>query len=286
MEPESGGTNLAFLTCMLAGISAQADFEGTPALRYATALAVRDGFELSLYVFAPAVDSPAQLSSSAALDWLERETARSEELSLSTFQRARRLIAEAGVGLVADHAPMPGRDPVPFLHAARVHDLTVLDAARPDDAPARNAVESALFDTGRPLLIIPPQGAQPPPRRVLIAWDGSARSARAVKEAMPFLRLADKVTALTVTDEKDLSLMTSGAALEAYLARHGIGCALAALSGKAGSAAELIRSFAVSEAMDMLVMGAFVHSRLRQAILGGVTRSLLDDCPLPLLTAH
>ncbi|MDH6230550.1 nucleotide-binding universal stress UspA family protein [Mesorhizobium soli] len=218
------------------------------------------------------------------MDWVERETARSEELSLSTRQAARLLIAEAGVELVADNAP--GRGPVPFLHAARVHDLTVLDAAGPDAAPARNAIESALFDTGRPLLIIPPQGAQPPPRRILIAWDGSARSARAVKEAMPFLRLADNVTALTVTDEKDLSLMTPGADLKAYLARHAIGCELATLSGKADSAAVLIRSFAASEAMDMLVMGAFVHSRLRQAILGGVTTSFLDDCPLPLLTAH
>ena len=284
MELESGGANLAFLTCMLAAVTARADFEGTPALRYATALAARDGFELSLYVFAPAVDSPAQLSSTAALDWVERETARSKELSLSTLQVARRLIAEAGVKLVADHAP--GRDPVPFLHAARVHDLMALDAAGPDGAPARNVIDSALFDTGRPLLIIPPQGALPWPRRILIAWDGSARSAHAVKEAIPFLRLADKVTALTVADDKDLSRMTPCADLKTYLARHGIGSELAILSGKAGSAAELIRSFAVSEAMDMLVMGAFVHSRLREAVLGGVTRSFLDDCPLPLLTAH
>ncbi|PSJ56684.1 universal stress protein [Mesorhizobium soli] len=274
------------MTCMLAGISAQADFEGTSALRYATALAARDGFELSLYVFAPAVDSPAQLSSTAALDWEERETARSEELSRSTLQAARELIAGAGVGLFADYASSPGHGPVPFLHAARVHDLTVLDAAGPDNAPARNAIESALFDSGRPLLIVPAQGALQPPRRILIAWDGSARSGRAVKEAMPFLTLADKVTALTVTGEKDLSQMTPGAGLKTYLARHGIGCELAALSGKAGDAADLIRRFAASEAMDMLVMGAFVHSWLREAILGGVTRSFLGDCPLPLLMAH
>lgn len=274
------------MTCVLLAISAQVNFEETAALRYAAAIGAQDNFELSLYIFSPAVEYPGQMDRKAALDWLDRETGRSEKLSLSTLESATQLSARAGVQVISSYVRSPKYDHATFLQAARVHDLIVLDAAGPNDVSAKNAIESVLFDSGRPLLLIPEQCAAFSCRRILIAWDGSSRSARAVKDALPFLMRSEAVVVLTVADEKDLSLMTPGANLKTYLARHGIDCQLVTLSGKAGDAAEVIRDFAARDSIDMLVMGAFVHSRLREVFLGGVTRSFLDDCPWPLLIEH
>lgn len=286
MDSKKGNKNPDSVTCLLAGIPAREEFEGTAALRHAIALATRPAFELALYVFPPAVESPTQLTSASALDWVERETTRSAQLSLTTLQNARRLVAEAGVELVADYASVPSRDPVPFLNVTRVNDVTVLDAADTVHGLARNAIEDALFDSGRPLLVVPRQGALPPCRRIMIAWDGSRSSARVIKDALPFLKLSESVVALTVTGEKDPSSIAPGANLQNYLGRHGIDCELATLPKRTGDTAELIRAFSIGEGIDMLIMGAFVHSRLREAILGGVTRSFLDDCPWPLLIEH
>jgi nucleotide-binding universal stress UspA family protein len=121
---------------------------------------------------------------------------------------------------------------------------------------------------------------------VAIAWDGSAASARAVKDALPLLSGAETVVAVTVEGEKDLSGMAPGAELAAYLACHGVDCKLATLVANYRDVGERLRLFVAEEAIEMIVMGAFVHSRLRQTLLGGVTQSLLDRPPVPLFLAH
>jgi nucleotide-binding universal stress UspA family protein len=149
------------------------------------------------------------------------------------------------------------------------------------------AIEDAIFDSGRPVLVIPPNGGKPAPLRVAIAWDGSARVARAVNDALTFLRHADLVVAVTITGEKDLSNMAPGADLVAYLAKEGVAdCKLAPLSAKQADVAAKLRLFVAEEDIEMIVMGAFVHSRFREAVLGGVTRSMLEDMPVPLLLSH
>jgi nucleotide-binding universal stress UspA family protein len=173
-----------------------------------------------------------------------------------------------------------------FLQLARVNDVTVLDAAHQHSGVARTVIEDALFETGRPVLVVPRAKVSLLPRHIAIAWDGSARASRAVKDAMPFLTAAQRVSVITVTGEKDLSRMAPGADLATYLFRHGIDCRLETLATVHGDVGRALRGFVANEGAELLVMGAFVHARLRQAILGGVTRSLLDECPVPLMLAH
>lgn len=173
------------------------------------------------------------------------------------------------------------------MRLARVNDVTILDAAGAGDNVQAAAIEDVLFDSGRPILVIPQTGGEAAPRRIAIAWDGSARSARAVADALPFLQQAEAVFVLTVTGEKDLSRMAPGADLSTHLVQHGVyEPRMETLSAIEGDVAARLRKFARDESIDMLVMGAFVHSRFRQAILGGVTRSLLDEVPVPLFMAH
>jgi nucleotide-binding universal stress UspA family protein len=167
-----------------------------------------------------------------------------------------------------------------------VHDVTVLDAASAG-TQGREAMEDALFDSGRPVLVVPKHGGSPRPRRIAIAWDGSARAARAASDALMFLKSAELVVAVTVSGEKDLSRMAPGADLASWLAGHAVPqCKLATLAARRADVAARLRLFVAEEEIDMIVMGAFVHSRFRQAVLGGVTHSLLDDTPVPLFMSH
>jgi nucleotide-binding universal stress UspA family protein len=264
-------------TCILVGIPAQAKFAETAALRYATELATGCKAPISLIVFPPAIHQHSTGGATVADE-------QGHKPASATVDGASRFISHVGVDLVAQHSPSDGH--TLFAQLARVHDVTVLDTAE-SGSPGRAAIRDALFDSGRLVLVIPPQGGRPVPRRIAIAWDGSARAARAVSDALMFLRTAELVVAVTVSGEKDLSHMAPGAGLAAYLARHDVGdCKLATLSAKQADVAARLRLFVAEEDIEMIVMGAFVHSRLREAMLGGVTRSMLDDAPLPLFLAH
>jgi nucleotide-binding universal stress UspA family protein len=259
---------------MLVGLSSQSTFRETAALRFATRLAADNGSVLSLCVF------PSVFDSRAAGAPAEEE---GQPLASITLHGAGKFIAHAGVELICEHAA--SEPSTRFAQLARVHDGSVLDAAEAGEA-GREAIEDALFDSGRPVLVVPKHGGRPDPRRIAIAWDGSARAARAVGDALMLLRSAEMVVAVTVTGEKDLSRMAPGADLASYLSVHGIDCKLATLAARQADVAERMRLFVAEEDMDMIVMGAFVHSRFREAILGGVTRSLLDHGPVPLFMAH
>ena len=274
--------------CILVGISSEGEAKATPALHQAIDLAKAEKAALSLYVFAPRLREPSPMSGVAASTWLAEESERLEKFtSEATRRRALDIVGQAGLDVVSEHPHSPfesrsGR----FVQLARVHDLTILDAADISDTPQRTIIEDVLFDSGRPALLIPSHSGTVRPRRIAIAWDGSARSARAVKDALPLLAFAEAVVAVTVEGEKDLSRMAPGADLASYLARHGVECKLATLAAEARDAAQRLRLFITDEDMDMIVMGAFVHSRFQQAILGGFTRSLIDEPPVPLFMAH
>lgn len=273
--------------CMLLCLPAQDPFQETPALGYATALAAGHGTGLSLHIFSPAVASPFPITTDAAFDWPEWENTREANLVSSTARAAATFIEQAGIDLFETPTRLPLERPgASFLHLARVHDLTILDAGNKTERVVQNAIEDALFDSGSPVLLIPASYKPVLPRCIVIAWDGSTRSARAVKDALPLLGMAETVVAVTVTGDRKLSKTAPGAHLVSYLACHGIDCRFVTLEGREGDAADHLRQFVAGQSADLLVMGAFVHSRWREAVVGGVTRAFLDDCSLPLFMAH
>lgn len=162
-------------------------------------------------------------------------------------------------------------------------DLIVTRRAGDDDPAARSTLEAALLETGRPILV-PPRTAMPAAfERVAIAWKATAQAARAVTAAMPFLMRAKQIVVVTVDEEPDAG--DDAERLVRNLAWHGLNATRERLApGAHGAAASLLA--ALTGRADLLVMGGFGHSQLREWIFGGFTQHVLADAPLPVLMAH
>jgi nucleotide-binding universal stress UspA family protein len=168
----------------------------------------------------------------------------------------------------------------------RVFDIIVL--ARPGDewqSPSMITLESALFESGRPVLIAPPNSPRSLGTNVLIAWNNSTEQARTTADAMPLLRLADRITILTV--EGATVAGPSGEQMAHSLKMNGIAADTITMkpAGKR-SAGETILTKAEELGCDLIIKGAYTQSRLRQMIFGGTTRHILANAKLPVLMAH
>jgi nucleotide-binding universal stress UspA family protein len=174
-----------------------------------------------------------------------------------------------------------------FAQVARRFDLSVLGQARPEGGPGEELmIEGALFESGRPLVIVPfiqKQGLTL--ERVLICWDGSSRAARAIGDALPFLQRARAVELVMVNEHGKLEQVT-GANMAAHLLRHGIAVEIRRLSAGDIDIHDVLLSYAADRSADFIVMGGYGHSRLREFILGGVTRGILRSMTAPVLMSH
>ncbi|TPW26474.1 universal stress protein [Pararhizobium mangrovi] len=168
---------------------------------------------------------------------------------------------------------------------ARTFDLTVVGRSEPRVAgPRSTTLDAALFDSGRPILIAPPEAPSSIATRIVIAWNQSTETARTVAFAMPVLKAAEEVVVLTV--EGSHVPGPSGEDLVAYLRAHGIVARkVAATPGKRGPG-ETILAEAEALGADLVVKGAFTQSRLRQIIFGGATQHILTETKLPIFMAH
>jgi nucleotide-binding universal stress UspA family protein len=167
----------------------------------------------------------------------------------------------------------------------RVFDLIVLGRPGPEPQnPRMPPLETALFDSGRPVLVVPPSVPQTLARNVLVAWNGSTEQARTNAFAIPLLRLADKVTVLTV--EGGTTPGPSGEEAARHLRRNGIKATALTVKLGARTSGEIILDHATSLGCDLLVKSAYTQSRLRQMIFGGATRHILANATLPVLMAH
>jgi nucleotide-binding universal stress UspA family protein len=167
----------------------------------------------------------------------------------------------------------------------RVFDVIVL--ARPGEewqSPSMVTLESALFESGRPVLIAPPAAPRSLATHVLIAWNRSTEQARATAFAMPLLRRAERITILTV--EGSTVAGPSGVELARSLKMNGIAAEPITVAPGKVSAGETILKKAEELGCDLIVKGAYTQSRLRQMIFGGATRHILANANLPVLMAH
>ncbi len=189
----------------------------------------------------------------------------------------------AGGGVFAIWREETGLHGNVMARQGRLADLIV--AARPTaDRPAPVMLEAALLETGRPVLVAPAEARATLGRNVVVAWNDTAEAARAVAAAMPFLGNADKVTVLTADEDGQFS--ASAADLSAHLAWHGIAASTGAVNTGAVSVGEALLGEAGRLGADLLVMGGYGHSRVREVILGGVTNHILANAGLPVLMAH
>jgi len=186
---------------------------------------------------------------------------------------------EAGNGSVAETV----------LEHARTADLIIAAQAVPGwnnswqlDIPDRLALES-----GRPVLIVPNEGAAPrsPGKRIVLAWNDSREAARAVFDALPLAKSAEKVLAVQF-DPNDGSRRDAAAALCAALDRHGVRCESHLAESPDGDVGKALLAQCGRVNADLLVMGCYGHSRLREVVFGGATRHVLTSMALPVLMSH
>ena len=172
-----------------------------------------------------------------------------------------------------------------FVEYARLRDLTILSVPESYD---QWYAETVIFESGKPTLVLPERSRVRPfdLKTIMIAWDFSRAAARAIADAIPILEKAREVRIVTVTNEKVIDSKHSGEELARNLARHGIDVVLDKVDAAGREIDKVLEAHAASRRADMLVMGAYGHSRFREFILGGATRSLLSKPPIPILFSH
>jgi nucleotide-binding universal stress UspA family protein len=225
------------------------------------------------------------------LDPLYREY---EQKTQRESEATRHLFEEAATrhGLSAEWRAASGLpSAVTALHGRYV-DLIVVGQPDPDDLQAalfRPLPEEVALAVGRPILVIPYAGSWTQiGRRVLVGWDSSREATRAINDAMPLLAGAEAVTVLVVdpADGPAGHGEVPGADIALHLARHGVKATVESTVSAGIGAGNALLSRASDLEADLLVMGAYGHSRVRELLLGGVTRTILESMTLPVLMAH
>ena len=170
----------------------------------------------------------------------------------------------------------------------RFHDLIIMPRpfpSEPGDA-VEDALDGALFETIAPVLVCPPTPVGEMGRKILVAWNGDQEAMRAIRAAQPILKTADQVEVVMVDPRRTKDATAPGFALMAMLTRQGVNAILTPISKTADSVSETLRQKALEMGADMIVMGAYGHSRFRERLLGGATREMLKQANVPVMMTH
>lgn len=261
--------------------------ETSSALGYGLSLAQQAGAHATVQAASVRLDLPSAGISKVVAGLVHEENRRLHALAEVTARSAQADAAAAGVACSVEspHLSYPELV-IAFRMQAHLHDLTVIDAEAETLAPDRGLIDALLMDSGRPLLVVPPGQDVFRTGQVILAWDGSGRAARAAADALPFLREAGIVEVVAVVGEKELPTSVSGADIAPHLTRHGVNVRVHTLPALEGDVARTLRNHATLTHADMIVMGGYVHSRLRELVFGGVTQALLRQSPVPLFMSY
>jgi len=257
---------------------------------FAVALAKEHGAHLVGVAFAPTALLPLYGADVGFADMTEvLESVKTQSVNaLDAFKT--RAKAE---GVSAEARLMQGMSeefPHDFAHAARHVDLAILGQPRDGDPLIGQyaLVERCLFASGRPVIIVPAAPEKLALKGTIVAaWDGSAEAARAINDALMFLKPAARVVLLvgvTAEDGEERTPPTDD--MIAHLKRHGVKAEAMRVKVSEGDVGRLLLTTAKDLGADLMVMGAFHHSRWREFILGGVTLTVLEEATIPLFMAH
>jgi len=215
------------------------------------------------------------------------ETAK--EIETSGRDQLQRIAAAQGVS--CEWLPAATNDSETLIAVARCADLVVVGPSSAGDAEKetlQQRVAQIVLTAGRPMLVVP-KGALPATiaERVVVAWSGTRESARAVADALPLLVKATTVTLLAGADTGSATHgFSSGKGLLGWLERHRVKAQLIDLGRHRFDVGEKILRYCTEHRADLLVMGAYGHSRARELALGGVTQTVLESMTLPVLMSH
>jgi nucleotide-binding universal stress UspA family protein len=220
------------------------------------------------------------------IDVQREENRKTAEVAAARFEAAAKAASISAETRIVD-ASLAGA-PDLFGRIARRYDVAVVGQARREQGASEELlIEGALFGSGRPIVVVPyTQKEGFKLDRVLICWDGSRPAARAIADAIPLLACAKAVDIVVVIGERDKSGELTGKYMRRHLARHGIETEIKHIVASGGVAQNAILAHAAETGATFMVMGGYGHSRLREFILGGVTRGILKSMPVPVLMSH
>jgi nucleotide-binding universal stress UspA family protein len=257
------------------------------------AVSVASAFEAHLagIVFAldPFIPPTMGIGDVTPAGWIDDQRAEAQTSAKATIARFEETARRNGISAESRSidASLAGAAEMFGQFAARF-DLSIVRQAEPGKAPLEDLViEAALFGSGRPVLVVPYiHKAALKLDRVMICWDGGRHAARAIGDAMPFLQRAKAVEVVIVRDDAGKGDEIPGADIGEHLARHGLTVEVNRIVAADGDVPDTILSHAADAGTDFLVMGGYGHSRLREFILGGVTRTILGSMTVPVLMSH
>jgi nucleotide-binding universal stress UspA family protein len=219
------------------------------------------------------------------IDAMREENKQAATSAIARFEEAARLAAVSAESRMIE-ASVSGATKA-FGSIARSFDLSVVGQADPNSLRDDLMVEGALFDSGRPILVVPYiQRTGLKLDRVIACWEGSRNAARAINDAMPFLTRAKTVDVVTIDTREDKTGEIKGADIAQHLARHGLNVDLRRINAGDVDVANVVLSDAADHDTDFIVMGGYGHSRLREFVLGGATRGILASMTVPTLMSH
>jgi nucleotide-binding universal stress UspA family protein len=225
------------------------------------------------------------------LESLERDAAERQKVAETVFrdfceQRQVPVSSDPATDLPSAELRMEsGEEPTWLAAHGRAADLIVLGREREGEDTAMDTLEACLMETGRPVLIAPTTAPASLSRTIAIAWKDAPEAADAVAAAMPFIEMADRVLIMTV-DEGRESDAAASERLRHVLAWHNAHVEVKSLKPEGRAAVDVLLEAAAAAKVDLLVMGGYSHSRMREVIFGGFTRRVLHGADLPVLIAH
>jgi nucleotide-binding universal stress UspA family protein len=255
------------------------------------AISVAAAFEAHVvgvaFVYEPVIPGDGLGAVSADLIEVQRqENTRAANEAIARFEAAAKAAGVLYETRLLDASVAGAADL--FGRLTRRFDISVVGQAHPDGAAAEDLlIEGALFESGRPVIIVPYiQYQRLALERVLVCWDASRPATRAIADSLPFLQRAKLVEVLVVTGERGRSRELAGTNMSRHLARHGINVELKRISSGEVDVQSAILSHIADSGAEFMVMGGYGHSRLREFILGGVTRGILKSMTVPVLMSH
>jgi nucleotide-binding universal stress UspA family protein len=255
---------------------------------YAVSVAKTFGAQITgvAFVYEPVI--PDTVMGGIPTDLIEiqrEENTKAAKTAVDRFEAAAKTAGVSAATRMLD-ASLAGAAST-FGQIARRFDISVVGQAKPERGAAEELmIEGALFESGRPLIVVPyiqKQGLKLD--RVILSWDGGRMAARAIADAMPLIARAKAVDLVIVTERSKNEEIT-GANMSEHLARHGVTAAVKRIAKGDIAVQDTILDYVADSGADLIVMGGYGHSRLREFILGGVTRSILKSMTVPVLMSH
>lgn len=238
--------------------------------------------------FEPVIDGSGAFAMDALFTSHEAALAESESVSAKAFAAAVK-----GKTLTSEWRSANGHADALLTVHARYADLTIVGQDDPEPSSGLpvppNLAESVAFGVGRAVLVVPFIGApKSVGRNILLCWNASREAARAASEAMPLLQAAETVTVLIIDPRTSAAGHGGepGADVALWLSRHGVKVAVQRDVAADADVGGVILSRAMDHGSDLIVMGIYGHSRLRELVLGGASRTLLTGMTVPVLMAH